>query len=81
MSVNLSTCRVTPTQETKLEAILRKMGFEKAAHYWRRNVVTLIQQTEAGEEIDLPLRYATKPKPTEQKTAAKTKQNLSRHRS
>jgi hypothetical protein len=61
-SINLPTCRATPSEEARLMELLEAEGYEKIAHFWRRCLTQYIKQNEPGHETESPLRFVEKEK-------------------
>lgn len=58
LSVNLPTCRATPTQAVKIEKLIQEAGFTRSSDFWRRCLVTYIEQREANQALKWPLEFA-----------------------
>jgi hypothetical protein len=56
-SVNLPTCRATPSETAKFKNLIKKIGFARQSDFWRRNLETLIEQIEAGQSLKWPLEF------------------------
>ena len=70
-SINLSTCRATPSEETRLLELLPKFGYEKPAHLWRQFLTQFLEQNEGDREIEAPPRFVEKEKPGAEKPSGR----------
>jgi hypothetical protein len=61
-SVNLPTVRATPSEAKDFEETIKRLGFDKASHFWRRCLTQVIDQNKNDREVELPLRFVEKEK-------------------
>jgi hypothetical protein len=61
-SINLPTCRATPSEEARLMELIERHGYEKIAQFWRRCLTQFIKQNEGTHETESPLRFVEKEK-------------------
>jgi hypothetical protein len=73
-SVNLPTCRATPTEAQKFRAQIEPHAFTGPSHFFRHCLEKWFAMIEAGEEPELPLDFVRKKTP-----AAKPKKPKRRH--
>jgi hypothetical protein len=60
LTVNLTTCRASPSEAKAFMEVLHRLGFEKQSHFWRRVMKMAIEQNSHGREIELPVRFLEK---------------------
>jgi hypothetical protein len=56
-SVNLPTCRATPSEAAKIKANIKRTGFARQSDFWRRVMETFNEQIEAGQSLKWPLEF------------------------
>jgi hypothetical protein len=62
-SINLSTCRASPSEEARLRELIEQHGYERPAQFWRRCLTQFIKQNEGSHQTESPLRFVEKEKP------------------
>jgi len=70
-TANISTVRTTPAEKAKLRELTKRLGFSTLAHFFRRAMETLFEQTDSGEQIQWPLRFETKKEEARGKASSK----------
>jgi len=59
-TANISTVRATPQEKENLRKLVKELGFNTVAHFFRHAMETLFKQISLGQELVWPLRFEQK---------------------
>lgn len=70
-SINLPTCRATPTEDARFRTLIEGLQFKGPSHFFRHCLDELFRIYDAGDVPELPVTIIRKQKPTQVKKPRK----------